>query len=238
MNIAPKMNPLIELVVVLIMTVLMIAGFHSFMHLKRKAGRYLGAGLVAVAIGMIIFAPTNRLTADQNELKQELSSNLKKIENQPNQKGNILFLGDSVMLGAYQELEDTFSGQATVDAKESRQISSLATILQGYPNLADYSTVVIGLGTNGIISDESIDEILTQLKDKQIYWITIKCPEGCQESVNQKLAELPSRYKNVNIIDWFSHSKDHPEYFYDDETHLNGEGRSVYAQLMKSVLSK
>ena len=44
-----------------------------------------------------------------------------------------------------------------------------------------------------------------------------------------KLAELPSRYKNVNIIDWFSHSKDHPEYFYDDETHLNGEGRSVYA---------
>ena len=68
------------------------------------------------------------------------------------------------MLGAYQELEDTFSGQATVDAKESRQISSLATILQGYPNLADYSTVVIGLGTNGIISDESIDEILTQLK--------------------------------------------------------------------------
>lgn len=237
-NIAPKMNPLIELVVVLIMTVLMIAGFHSFMHLKRKAGRYLGAGLVAVAIGMIIFAPTNRLTADQNELKQELSSNLKKIENQPNQKGNILFLGDSVMLGAYQELEDTFSGQATVDAKESRQISSLATILQGYPNLADYSTVVIGLGTNGIISDESIDEILTQLKDKQIYWITIKCPEGWQESVNQKLAELPSRYKNVNIIDWFGHSKDHPEYFYDDETHLNGEGRSVYAQLMKSVLSK
>ena len=58
-NIAPKMNPLIELVVVLIMTVLMIAGFHSFMHLKRKAGRYLGAGLVAVAIGMIIL---HRLT--------------------------------------------------------------------------------------------------------------------------------------------------------------------------------
>jgi len=40
-NIAPKMNPLIELVVVLIMTVLMIAGFHSFMHLKRKAENLL-----------------------------------------------------------------------------------------------------------------------------------------------------------------------------------------------------
>jgi len=237
-NVAPEMNPLIELLGVLIMTVLMIAGFHSFTHLKRKAARYLGAGLVTVAIGMIIFAPTNRLTADQNELKQELSSNLKKIENQPNQKGNILFLGDSVMLGAYQELEDTFSGQATVDAKESRQISNLATILKGYPNLADYSKVVIGLGTNGIISDKSIDETFTQLKDKQIYWITIKCPEGWQEAVNQKLAELPSRYNNVNIIDWFGHSKDHPEYFYDDETHLNAEGRSAYTELLKSVLYK
>ena len=79
---------------------------------------------------MIIFAPTNRLTADQNELKQELSSNLKKIENQPNQKGNILFLGDSVMLGAYQNWKIRLVGKQPLMRKESRQISSLATILQ------------------------------------------------------------------------------------------------------------
>ena len=61
--------------------------------------------------------------------------------------------------------------------------------------------------------------------------------ELLETKVNGKTLNIKFK-KNVNIIDWFSHSKDHPEYFYDDETHLNGEGRSVYAQLMKSVLSK
>lgn len=199
----------------------MIASFHSFTHLKGKSVRCLGIGVLAIAIGMIFFAPANRLIEDQKELKQELSSNLEKIKNQPTQQGNILFLGDSVMLGAYQELEDTFKDQATIDAKESRQISSLAEILQEYSNLAEYSIMVIGLGTNGTISDMSIDEIMNLLKDKKIYWINIKCPEEWQESVKQKLAELPSHYKNVSIIDWFVHSKDHPEYFYDDDTHVN-----------------
>lgn len=236
-NIVPDMNPFIKLFLLPIITIMMIVSFQIFTQSKGVAGRWLRTGLIAIAIGIIIFAPDNRLTVDQTELKQELSSNLKKIEEQPAQNGSILFIGDSVMLGAYQEIDNTFKGQAIVDAKESRQASSLATIIQGYPNLADYSTVVIGLGTNGIISDESIDETFSLLKDKKIYWINVKCPEGWQESVNQKLSELPNRYKNVNIIDWFDHSKDHPEYFYDDEIHLNGEGRSAYAKLVKSVLS-
>jgi lysophospholipase L1-like esterase len=200
--------------------------------------------LVLGAAFVIIKAPHDRLTSDQKELKQTLKTNAQqaKIEQKKQtgitqtEQSKVLFIGDSVMLGAYQELNNAFEEQATIDAKESRQISDLPQLLESYSNLETYSTIVIGLGTNGIISDEYLTATMDKLADKKVYWINLKCPNDWQDSVNEKLAALPAQYSNLTIVDWFDQSKDQPSYFYDDQTHLNGVGRKAYAQLLKSTV--
>lgn len=38
------------------------------------------------------------------------------------------------------------------------------------------------------------------------------------------------------MIDWYSESQNHPEFFYDDETQLNESGRTAYAKYIASVI--
>lgn len=206
----------------------------------------------------VLAAPTSRLTNDQQDLKALLAKNAnqlkkynKQIENKQDQNKNqdknkndekkqatdILFIGDSVMLGASAELLNIFDGQATVDAEESRQIVTLADFLASYKGLDHYKKIVIGLGTNGLISTDSIDKIMALLKDKQVYWINIKVPRDWEASINKTLETLPSSYPNLTLINWYDASHTHSEYFYDDDIHLNGTGRSAYAKLLHSIIN-
>lgn len=238
LNLKLEIGVFTKLLLIFVITLIMIVLYkYITIHIKKRSVRLVLATAGVLSIGMILLAPADRLTKDQQELQSSFSTNAKKIENQDKEQGEILFLGDSVMLGAYQELKTTFHGYATIDAKESRQITSIVDILQNYPNLQDYSSIVIGLGTNGVISDDSIKETMTRLSGKLVFWINIKCPNEWQDHINQTLAELPSIYTNVTIIDWFEESDDHPEYFYDDHTHLNEIGRQAYANLLDSALS-
>ncbi|MCA6741053.1 hypothetical protein LF848_12030 [Enterococcus faecium] len=95
---------------------------------------------------------------------------------------------------------------------------------------------MIGLGTNGVITDEAIEQTMSLLKDKKVYWVNIKAPTGWQDTINATLATLPNQYSNITMIDWYSESKNHPEFFYDDETHLNESGRTAYAKYIASVI--
>lgn len=123
-----------------------------------------------------------------------------------------------------------------VDAKESRQITALPEILKEHKDLVSYQQIVIGLGTNGVITDEAIEQTMSLLKDKKVYWVNIKAPTGWQDTINATLATLPNQYSNITMIDWYSESKNHPEFFYDDETHLNESGRTAYAKYIASVI--
>ena len=38
-----------------------------------------------------------------------------------------------------------------------------------------------------------------------------------------------------SLLDWFAATDGHPEYFYDDTTHLRPAGAAQYAALIKSV---
>ena len=65
---------------------------------------------------------------------------------------------------------------------------------------------MIGLGTNGVITDEAIEQTMSLLKDKKVYWVNIKAPTGWQDTINATLATLPNQYSNITMIDWYSES--------------------------------
>ncbi|HAQ3657375.1 TPA: acetyltransferase [Enterococcus faecium] len=225
---------------VFLCTLLMITCFRKGVQKMRSPKIWTAMALMIIGVSVLVLrAPASRLTADQNQLQSLLKENSSKAnagENLLSQEKKILFIGDSVMLGAYQELKETFKKEALVDAKESRQITALPEILKEHKDLVSYQQIVIGLGTNGVITDEAIEQTMSLLKDKKVYWVNIKAPTGWQDTINATLATLPNQYYNITMIDWYSESKNHPEFFYDDETHLNESGRTAYAKYIASVI--
>lgn len=225
---------------VFLCTLLMITCFRKGVQKMRSPKIWTAMALIIIGVSVLVLrAPANRLTAEQNQLQSLLKENSSKAnagENLLSQEKKILFIGDSVMLGAYQELKETFKKEALVDAKESRQITALPEILKEHKDLVSYQQIVIGLGTNGVITDEAIEQTMSLLKDKKVYWVNIKAPTGWQDTINATLATLPNQYSNITMIDWYSESKNHPEFFYDDETHLNESGRTAYAKYIASVI--
>lgn len=225
---------------VFLCTLLMITCFRKGVQKMRSPKIWTVMALMIIGVSVLVLrAPENRLTADQNQLQSLLKENSSKAnagENLLSQEKKILIIGDSVMLGAYQELKETFKKEALVDAKESRQITALPEILKEHKDLVSYQQIVIGLGTNGVITDEAIEQTMSLLKDKKVYWVNIKAPTGWQDTINATLATLPNQYSNITMIDWYSESKNHPEFFYDDETHLNESGRTAYAKYIASVI--
>ena len=229
-----------SLFTVFLCTLLMITFFRKGVQKMRSPKIWTTMALMIIGVSVLVLrAPANRLTADQNQLQSLLKENSSKAsagENQLSQEKKILFIGDSVMLGAYQELKETFQKEALVDAKESRKITALPEILKEHKDLVSYRQIVIGLGTNGVLTDDAIEQTMSLLKDKKVYWVNIKAPTGWQDTINATLAKLPNQYSNITMIDWYSESKNHPEFFYDDETHLNESGRTAYAKYIASVI--
>ena len=147
--------------------------------------------------------------------------------------------GDSVMLGAAQNMKDLFP-DVVVDANVNRQVYSSQDLIQ---KLADEDLlkdpVVIGLGTNGDFTETQFADFMKLLGDRKVYWLNVHAPSlRIQGVVNSALTKYASSYDNLTIIDWYSYSKDHSDWFYDDQVHLTPEGRIGYTKLLFETLSK
>jgi hypothetical protein len=71
---------------------------------------------------------------------------------------------------------------------------------------------------------------------RKVIFVNVKVPRRWQDTNNQVIANGVSRYSNTVMVDWFSASDDHPEYFWSDGMHLRPEGAQVYANLIASQL--
>ena len=147
--------------------------------------------------------------------------------------------GDSVMLGAAQNMKDLFP-DVVVDANVNRQVYSSQDLIQ---KLADEDLlkdpVVIGLGTNGDFTETQFADFMKLLGDRKVYWLNVHAPSlRIQGVVNSALTKYASSYDNLTIIDWYNYSKDHSDWFYDDQVHLTPEGRIGYTKLLFETLSK
>lgn len=160
------------------------------------------------------------LNANENNLK-EIVSNLP-----------ITGIGDSVMLGAIQNLNNQFPN-GYIDAKVSRTAWKAGAILNelNEKNMLG-NPIIINLGANGDCSTECKQEIMRLCGNRKVYWLNTTN----NQDTNVRLKNFAEYYPNLHIIDWNTLSSGHSEYFYADGIHLTGIGRKVYTEVIFNAI--
>jgi hypothetical protein len=145
-------------------------------------------------------------------------------------------IGDSIMLGAIDELQSKFPN-GYFDAAVSRT----AYVANGIIRDLSYSgllgdPVVINLGANGDCDNATKDLIMSNLGNRKVFWLNVT--NDYSVGVNANLNSYASRFNNLYVIDWNSISSGHPEYFIADGIHLTYEGKKAYVKAIYDSIYK
>ncbi|WP_073507620.1 acyltransferase family protein [Streptobacillus notomytis] len=166
----------------------------------------------------------NKINIDiKNEVKNEEKKKISKV----------LMLGDSLGINiayAWAKVLPILE----VDAQTGRFLHDAIEVSKKYIHYNEPdSNVVIMLGTNGAITLKEIEKIRETFNRANLFFININVPRKWSRRVNKTLKEARDLYKDINIIDWYSLSKDHYEYFRKDRVHVNEIGAEI---LIKEIM--
>lgn len=164
---------------------------------------------------------------------------LSQAQKEKAQKTPLTAIGDSVLLNAAPQLQEIFPNMQC-DAIVGRQITDgIRIINQMNQNGTLAKNVLFALGTNGpTYNEEDFDQMLVQLKDKNVFIVNTKSNLYWQDEVNEKLIKASEKYKNIHLIQWCELANQHPNWFGDDQTHMQGEGSKYYAEFIaKNILA-
>ena len=152
---------------------------------------------------------------------------------------SVTIIGDSVVAGAEAVIEDVLESPTVIDAKVSRQFKHADDVADAYRSTGTLGEIVIlHLGTNGAFSSETFDEVVESLADvDRIIVLTAKVPRKWESSVNRTIAEGTERWPEVEVIDWHTIGNQHPEWFFEDQVHLNGTGMKAYADILNETIN-
>ncbi|MFQ7157509.1 MAG: acyltransferase family protein [Merdimonas faecis] len=149
---------------------------------------------------------------------------------------NLLLIGDSVSMGASDEFYETFPNSIS-DTAVSRYATESYEIYDSYVKNEgwDGDGVIFALGSNGPLYD-SLDTMRSMVaEDKPFFIINIRAPYVSWEaSNNEEISKFVDSTDETYLIDWYEASEGHPEYFAEDETHLNVEGAQAYMDCIKN----
>jgi peptidoglycan/LPS O-acetylase OafA/YrhL len=152
--------------------------------------------------------------------------------------GDMVAIGDSVMLASKYELEQTFPG-ITVDAVESRQLTTAPDLVRAHlkaqPNL---QVVVIGLGVNGVGGESDLDAAIAAAGDRQVVLVDVSAPVSWESTVNAAINQAASTHGNVQVAEWRSEARSHPDLIAGDGIHPGDAGGKLYAASIRAALAR
>ncbi len=151
----------------------------------------------------------------------------------------VLAIGDSVMLGAADELLAEFP-QIRVEAVQSAQFPEGVARIRAEvakPPTERPEVVVLHLGTNGIFDPAQLEELrrLSIALDRLVV-LNIRAPRSWESFVNEQLAPTAD-WSKVRFIDWHTLSADQPEWLEGDHVHLTKVGQNAYTALIADAIS-
>lgn len=174
------------------------------------------------------------LRVDMPLTKQVMTSENASYVVEEEEECGITVVGDSIMLGASEELLEVMP-ECDIDAKKSRQVAEGIEIIKNLEAEGELNdTVIIALGTNGTFTDEVVDELLECVgEERNIYWVTAYGKElSWQSEVNEQIRKLSREHENIYVLDWENIAKEHDEWFCEDGIHLNSNGQEGYARFI------
>ncbi len=146
-------------------------------------------------------------------------------------------IGDSVMIGAAGELEQTIDN-LSIEADVGLQAPAAIDILRKRRDANQLGeVVVVHIGSNGAFSEEQFEEIMEVLAAvHRVVFVNVKVPRPWEQPNNAGLAEGVQQYSNAVLADWYVASVGRPELFVKDGIHLQHEGQRVYTDLITEYL--
>jgi hypothetical protein len=152
--------------------------------------------------------------------------------------GTVSAVGDSVMLGAANQLYKDIDNLTVMDAEVGLQASAAIDILRwrrASGQLGD--VVIVHIGNNGTFTARQFDEMMRVLAGvRRVVFVNVKVPRVWEQPNNKVIAEGVRRYPNAVLVDWYAASVNHPEFFVEDGVHLQIKGQRVYAGLISDRL--
>ena len=146
-----------------------------------------------------------------------------------------LAIGDSVMLGAAEELRGR---GIRVDALVSRQFSTAPGLVRSYRARGRLPRhLVIGLGTNGTLTPELCRRTVRAARHRAVFFVTIRVPRSWQAGNNRLLHACAHHFRRAHLIGWHHRSRGHPGWFAADGYHLTLTGQHHYARLVDARVS-
>jgi peptidoglycan/LPS O-acetylase OafA/YrhL len=148
----------------------------------------------------------------------------------------IWLTGDSVILGIRTSLAQ-IRPLLVVNARVGRAAPELLQEMSRDLEKAAGSTVVMDLGNNDLLTEETVRAIFELAKESpRVVVVNTAVPRPYRDANNELVAELAAQYSNVKVVDWNAISDGHPEYFAPDGVHLVPTGVSAYVTAIDEAL--
>jgi hypothetical protein len=199
----------------------------------------IGIGVVFAAKTTVVVTTKAPLTIEAfNEIEFNHDLIIEPVpEPDPNLK-TITVIGDSILHDVTPFLKQHYP-EAIIDYRVGRQMSEMPEVikhLESSGQLGEY--VIIQLGTNGPFVKTDLINIIKGLENKKVYLVNCRVPRAWESTVNRTLEEVVKSMLNTVLVDWYSASEGHPEFFSNDGVHLTRAGGETYAKLLVEQLDE
>ena len=146
-------------------------------------------------------------------------------------------IGDSVMAASAMALAAAIPG-IYIDAKPDREMPAGLAIVR---RLADTGrlrpVVVIGLGTNYLVTTRQLNELMSILgPDRKLVLINTYVQDGWSKQVNATEAAFIRQHPTVTPADWFDTIKNRMNILWPDHIHPEIPGTYVYARMVRRAV--
>jgi hypothetical protein len=152
-------------------------------------------------------------------------------------EGSVLMVGDSVTIDAAPYLQPA---GVTVNGEVGRQFSEGIGLVANIAAAHQLPpTLVVALGTNGTVTSTEMDQMVQAASGaRHIVFVTIDVPRSWEVGDNQVIEAAPARYPGlVTVANWYAVASAHPEWFTEDQVHLQPPGAQALAAFVLAAVA-
>jgi peptidoglycan/LPS O-acetylase OafA/YrhL len=188
------------------------------------------------ALSFVALVSSNRVAQEFQESLQSEPEIIPPVPEISDRAETIWLTGDSVILGIRTSLAE-IRPLLVVNARVGRAAPELLQEMSRDLEKAAGSTVVMDLGNNDLLTEDTVRSIFELVKaSPKIVVVNTAVPRPYRDANNELIARLAAEYVNVRIVDWNTLSDGHPEYFAPDGVHLIPIGVSAYVMAIDEAL--
>ena len=192
--------------------------------------------LSLTALSSVAVVSSDRVAQDFQESLQSEPEYAPPVSEVTDRAAMIWLTGDSVILGIRTALSE-IRPLLVVNARVGRGAPELLQEMGRDLENAAGSTVVMDLGNNDLLTEDTVRAIFELVKESsKVVVVNTAVPRPYRDANNSLIAEIAAQYSNVKVVDWNSISDGHPEYFAPDGVHLVPTGVSAYVMAIDEAL--